>query len=424
MQSVQAVLNRQFGSLKIFNYRVYFFGQMVSLIGTWMQTTGQAWLVLKLTGSPAALGTVTALQFLPITLLTLFGGVFADRWPRRKLLMLLQSLSMLQALALGLLVVTDSVELWHVYVLAACLGTINAFDGPVRQSFAVELVGRDQLVNAVALNSSIFNLARIAGPGVAGLMIAYVGMSATFFMNAGSYIFVIAAYCFMRPAEFLGGTRKPPVGNVFAQIGAGVRYATRTPQLAFLFIMLAAIGTFGFNFTVVIPLVAEFVLKVGPEQFGLLTSCMGLGSLVAALSLAALGRASVRVLMVAAFAFAGLLAAVAASRSFELTAALLVLFGMSSLVFSTTINTTIQLNVPDELRGRVMSIFFLLMAGSTPIGGLLTGFMAEHIGVPRALAIEAALCAAGVTAALVYRMTVAGARSKEELPGMEQAATR
>src|SRR6187455_1856630 len=193
---------RQFSSLGIFNYRVYFLGQTVSLIGTWMQTTAQAWLVLKLTGSPLALGTVTTLQFLPITLFTLIGGAFADRVPKRRVLMLTQTLAMLQAFVLGLLVFTGTVELWHVYVLALMLGTINAFDLPVRQAFAVELVGREQVVNAVALNSTIFNLARVAGPAVAGIAIATVGMSTAFMVNAGSYLAVLAAYAVMRPSEF------------------------------------------------------------------------------------------------------------------------------------------------------------------------------------------------------------------------------
>ena len=399
----RVVLGRQFGSLRVYNYRVYFFGQLVSLVGTWMQTTAQAWLVLRITGSPLALGTVTTLQFLPIMLLTLFGGVFADRLPKRRMLMATQSVALVQALLLGLLVWTGSVELWHVYVLALLLGIVNAFDGPVRQSFVVELVGREQLVNAVALNSTIFNMARIAGPAVAGVTIALVGMSSAFFLNAASFVAVLGAYALMRPAELLTPVRRVAQGNVLAQIAEGLRYAVRTPSVLFLFMLLAPIGMFGFNFTVVIPLVAEFVLHTGPERFGLLTSFMGAGSLVAALSLAATGRASLRVLIAASVMFSVVLGAMAVSRSFALTAALLALLGACALVFSTTINTSLQLAVPDELRGRVMSIFFLLLAGSTPIGGYLTGQMAESLGVPQALGIEAAVCGAGVLAAVVYR---------------------
>ena len=395
---------RQFSSLSIYNYRVYFFGQMISLVGTWMQTTAQAWLVLRITGSPFALGAVTTLQFLPITLFTLFGGVFADRLPKRKMLMVTQSIAMTQAFVLGTLVATDAVQLWHIYVLALTLGTVNAFDGPVRQSFVVELVGRDQLVNAVALNSSIFNVARIIGPAVAGILIALLGLPLAFFANAASFIAVLFAYVVMRPGEFAAVPKRHATGSVFAQVAEGFKYSWRTPTVLFVFILLAFMGTFGYNFTVIIPLVAEFVLKVGPGKFGLLTSAMGFGSLISALMLAALGQASPRVLLAAAVAFVVVFALVAASQWFWLTAALLVVLGVAAVAFSTTINTTLQLTVPDELRGRVMSIFFLLFAGSTPIGGWLTGTFAEIIGVRATLSIEAGICAIGVAVAYAYRL--------------------
>lgn len=394
---------RQFSSLGIYNYRVYFLGQLVSLVGTWMQTTAQAWLVLKLTGSPLALGTVTTLQFLPITIFTLFGGAFADRVPKRRVLIITQSLSMVQAFTLGFLVLTGAVELWHVYVLALMLGTINAFDGPVRQAFGVELVGREQVVNAVALNSSIFNMARIAGPAVAGVAIATVGMSTAFLLNATSYIAVLGAYAIMRPEEFFTVPKRPPAGNVLSQIRQGISYSVHTPGILFFFILLAFFGTFGFNFTVLIPLVAEFVLKVDAKQFGFLTSAMGAGSLIAALGMAAVGRLSVRGVMVAAGAFIVVFVGIAVSQSYYLTAAFLVVLGVVSVLFSTTINTTLQITVPDELRGRVMSIFFLLFAGSTPIGGYLTGVLAEAFGVTTALVVMASMCVVGLLTALAYR---------------------
>jgi predicted MFS family arabinose efflux permease len=400
--SLRERIARQFSSLAIYNYRVYFFGQTVSLIGTWMQTTAQAWLVLRLTGSPLALGTVTTLQFLPITVFTLFGGAFADRFPKRRVLMFLQALAMLQALALGLLVLTGTVQLWHVYALALWLGTVNAFDGPVRQSFGVELVGREHLVNAVALNSSIFNLARIAGPAVAGMAIATVGMSTAFLLNAASFVAVLGAYAVMRPAQFHAVPRRQTNGNVLHQVREGIQYSARTPQIAFLFILLAFIGTFGYNFTVLIPLVAEFLLEVGPKQFGLLTSAMGAGSLIAALTMAATGRLSRRNLVIAAICFVLILGAIALSKSYYLTAALLVLLGAASVLFSTTINTTLQILVPDELRGRVMSIFFLLFAGSTPLGGYITGALAERIGVTDTLLILCGICATGIIVGLAY----------------------
>jgi MFS family permease len=378
----------------------------MSLIGTWMQTTAQAWLVLQLTGSPLALGTVTTLQFLPITCLTLFGGAFADRIPRRKALIITQTLSMVQAFVLGLLVLTDTVQLWHVYVLAACLGTINAFDGPVRQAFGVELVGRERLVNAVALNSSIFNMARVAGPAVAGIAIATVGISTAFLLNAFSYIGVLAAYAVMRPSEFYSVPKKPAVGNVLTQVKEGIMYALHTPQVLFFFILLGFLGTFGYNFTVLIPLIAEFGLGLGAKQFGLLTSALGAGSLVSALAIAAFGRLSVRLLIASVGIFIALFCAIAVSESYYLTAALLAGLGVVSVLFSTTINTTLQIIVPDELRGRVMSIFFLLFAGSTPIGGYLTGVMAEAFGIRTTLFVLAGICATGLATAVAYRHVV------------------
>lgn len=426
---VRTRAGRQFSALGIYNYRVYFLGQLVSLVGTWMQTTAQAWLVLKLTGSPLALGTVTTLQFLPITVFTLFGGAFADRFPKRRVLMLTQALALVQALTLGLLVLTDTVQLWHVYALALMLGTINAFDGPVRQSFGIELVGREQLVNAVALNSSIFNMARIAGPAVAGVAIAAVGLPTAFLVNAASYVAVLAAYAAMRPAEFHSLPGRPRTGNVFVQVKEGILYSARTPRIAFLFIMLAFLGTFGYNFTVLVPLVAEFVLDVGPKQFALLTSAMGAGSLVAALLMASTGALSRRNLILAACGFVAIFIAVAISKSYLVTAALLVGLGFVSVLFSTTINTTLQVTVPDELRGRVMSIFFLLFAGSTPIGGYVTGVLAEHIGVTRAMFILAAICAMGILAALGYlrllgRRTVVQGSPQTLEPALKSAHRR
>jgi MFS family permease len=419
----RALTARQFSSLSIYNYRVYFTGQLISLVGTWMQTTGQAWLVLKLTGSPLALGTVTTLQFLPITVFTLFGGAFADRMPKRRVLIVTQTLAMVQALILGLLVVTDTVQLWHVYALALCLGTVNAFDGPVRQSFGVELVGRDQLVNAVALNSSVFNMARIAGPAVAGIAIASVGLATAFLVNAVSFVFVIGAYAIMRPAEFHSIPKKPANGNLLVQVKEGITYSLRTPPVLFLFILLAFLGTFGYNFTILIPLVAKFVLNVGAERFGLLTSAMGLGSLVAARTMAAVGKLSQKGLLISSAVFVGLFLAVSVSKSYYLTAALLVFLGIVSVLFSTTINTTLQMTVPDELRGRVMRIFFLLFAGSTPIGGYLTGAMAESMGVTRALVIMACICGIGIVVAAAYLRTIGSRAGAEPVEAIAESST-
>jgi MFS family permease len=390
-----------FRSLRNYNYRLFYFGQMVSLTGTWTQTIGQAWLVLELTHSPLALGTVTMLQFLPISLLVLFGGVFADRVPKRRLLVFTQTAAMMQAFALAFLVWSGLIALWQIYVLAAMLGLTNALDNPTRQAFVVEMVGRDDLVNAVALNSGLFNGARLVGPALGGVAIAVVGVSATFFINGISFIAVIIGLLLMKPGLFYSAPRSES-GHVLEQLVEGLRYSLRTPAILFVLILMAAVGTFGYNFTVVLPLLARNVLHVGSIGFGMMSSALGVGSLVAALVLATLAKASRRTLLMGATAFVILLAAVAASPWYALTLALLVAMGVASVAFMATANSSLQIAAPDRLRGRVMSLYMLLFVGTTPIGGLLTGVMAEHIGVRLTVGIEAAISAAGIAAALAY----------------------
>lgn len=397
-----------FRSLRNYNYRLFYAGQAISLSGTWMQTIGQAWLVLDLTHSPFALGTVTMLQFLPISLLVLFGGVFADRVPKRRVLVFTQSAAMLQALALAVLTWTGVVALWHVYVLAALLGLTNALDNPTRQAFVVEMVGPEDVTNAVALNSSLFNSARLIGPAVGGVVIALVGVGTAFFLNGLSFIAVIAGLLLMKP-ELLRAMPPRKTGNVLEELTEGLSYAVRTPDILFILIVMAAIGTFGYNFTVVLPLLARTVLGVGSIGFGAMTSAVGIGSLLSALALAALNRSSRLVLLAGATGFTILLAAVAASTMFALTILLLVALGMASIAFTTTGNTTLQLAAPGHLRGRVMSLYMLLFAGTTPIGGEATGIMAEHIGIRLTLGIEAAICGAGIVAGLAY---LAGRRAR------------
>jgi len=418
----RALLARQFSALAIFNYRVYFFGQVISLAGTWMQSTAQAWLVLRLTGSPLALSTVTTLQFLPITLLSLFGGVLADRVPRRTLLITTQTLALVQALVLGTLVALDAVQLWHVYVLAFALGTLNALDNPARQSFVYELVGRDDLFNAIALNSTMFNIARACGPALAGLTIGAVGIAAAFYLNAISFVAVLIGYAVMRPASFRAPATRALDGSIAHQLAEGIGYAFRSPPVLYTFILVAFVGTFGFNFQVLIPLVAEFVLHTGPEKFGLLTSCLGAGALSSALILAGQRRPRTRLLLLASAAFAVLLVAIAFSTSYATTAALLFLLGAASLAFGNTANSSLQLAVPDHLRGRVMSIYFLLFAGSTPAGGYLLGFCSERYGTRVGVVLLGALTAAGVLVAMAYRRMHAGEMTIVTMPAAAPAA--
>lgn len=403
MNAAPSTLQQAFRSLGVRNYRRFFVGQLVSLVGSWAQTTGLAWLVLDLTGSPLALGTVTALQFAPVAALTLFGGVLADRLPKRRVLIAVQSVALVQATGLGLLVALHLVQLWHVYALAIVAGAVMALEVPTRQAFISELVGRERLPNAVALHSSIFNGARVLGPALGGLAIAAVGPEATFFLNAASFVAVILAYATLRTEELHPPLGKRSTGNVLQQVGQAFAYGLRTPRVCLVFLLITFLGTFGFNFTVFIPLVAEFVLRVGPERFGLLSSCLGLGSVVAALTQAFVARASIRTLLLAATMFVLAVGAVAASRTYALTAVLLFVAGLGAVGLTTNANTIVQLGVPDELRGRVMSVYFFLFAGSGPLGGWFTGFVAEHASVPWAVALDAGLAGVGVLAALVYR---------------------
>ncbi len=378
-----------FEALRVRNYRLFWLGQLVSQVGTWVQRVAQAWLVLTLTNSPLALGTVTALQFLPILCFSLFGGMLADRVPKRWLLLATQSLAVLQALTLAGLTAFWAIRLWHIYVLAFFLGLVNALDNPARQSLVPELVGRAQVPNAVALNSMVFNVARILGPGLGGLGVATVGF-------AGCFLATIGALLLMDPKGFYvpGGGRP----RAAAGLGPALRYALRTPTVLTVIILLAFVGTFGYNFTVVLPLVARYVVGVDAAGFGLMTGAMGVGSVLAALWLAYRRRPTLGRLLAGAAAFSLLLVLVVLSRVFVLTLGLLVLLGFASVFFTANAQTILQLASPDEFRGRIMSLYTLLFLGTTPIGSSFVGAVAERWGVQTALAVAAGLCWVGVLA--------------------------
>ena len=392
---------RTFASLAIFNYRVFWLGQLVSVSGTWMQTTAQAWLVLKMTNSPLALGTVTMLQFLPVTVLTLFGGVLVDRLPKRKVVFCTQTVAALQALLLAVLVLTNTVQLWQIYALALLLGVVNAFDNPTRQAFVVELVGKEHLQNAIALNSSLFNSARVIGPAIGGIVITAVGIGQAFLFNGLSFIPLIVGLLFLWPGQFYA-VPQPQRGNMFRQLAAGVRYAAGTPEVLLILMTMAVMGTFGYNFNTILPLIAKYVLHAGAFGLGILTSALGIGSLIAALGVASARRTSHAVLLGAAALFSVVLTLVGLSPWLPLTLALLVLLGAASIVFSASANTRLQLTTPPELRGRVMSLYFLLFAGTTPIGGFLVGVLATRMGVGATTVLFGAICLLGVAGASLF----------------------
>jgi MFS family permease len=399
-------LSDTFRALKHRNYRLFYFGQAISLSGTWMQTIAQAWLVLEITDSRVALGTVTLLQFLPITLFVLVAGVLADRVPKRSFLVGTQVLAMAQAAVLSALVFTDQVELWHVYVLAFVLGLSVAFEQPTRQAFAIELVGKDDLMNAVALNSGLFNGARLIGPAIGGVIIAIAGVETAFLINAISFVPVIAGLMMMRISEMHRVERRTSTAiNPLPELAEGISYVVRTPACLMIMIIMGVIGTFGFNFVTFLPLIARYVVDTGSEGLGFLTAAVGLGALSSAMFLAGNRKTSVRTLFIGGAAFALLLGLVALSTNFYLTLLFLLFLGVANTAFGATANTSLQIAAPDYLRGRVMSVFMLLVAGSTPIGGFLTGLMAEHLGTQTAVGILAGACGVGVLLGGLYYTT-------------------
>jgi MFS family permease len=397
-----STLSSGFRALHNRNYRLYWFSQLISQTGSWMQTTAQAWLVLNLTGSPMSLGVVTMLQFLPVTLLALYGGVLADRLRKRRALLLTQSIATMQACFFGFLVATDVIQLWHIYILAMVQGLLNAIEAPTRQAFVVEMVGRDDLSNAVALNSMQFNAARIVGPSVAGLIIDRIGIAPTLILNAISFIPVLAALLRM---DSLALHVVPPStqGSVNRRLREGLSYARHTPAIMTILIVVTAIGTFGYNFSIVLPLLARFVLNTDATGFGSLASFLGFGSLVGALATAYVKELAMRRMLIGAGAFSIILGGLAVSRLYALSAVLLVGLGMAGITFATASNTLLQLASPDALRGRIMSVYVLLFMGSTPIGGLTIGVLSDTFGVQAALLTCAVLCTCGVGIATFYR---------------------
>ncbi len=408
------VLFRAFHSLKNRNYRLFWLGQLISLTGTWMQDVALGWLVLSLTDSAVALGLTMTIRFLPALLFSLHGGVLADRLPKRRTLLVTQSTQLVVALALGVLTSTGLITVAIIYMLAGMRGIVDAIEGPTRQAFVPEMVGTADLSNAVALNSTLFNGARITGPAIAAGVISAVSIAACFYLNAVSFVAVIAGLAAMRRGE-LHLRPRPSRDKVLTQLREGLRYARSTPGVMVIFLVMAAIGAFGYNFQTTVPLVTKYVLSAGASTLALLFSSMGAGSVLAGLVAAYRGRPSQRLLLAAAGSFVVLLALVGLSRWRAVTAALLFAAGFTGVLCMTAANTRLQLQVPWNLRGRVMGIYVLLFIGTTPIGSYLCGQLAEHVGgggatgVRATILITAGLCALGLIAGLVYARRTAAA---------------
>ena len=395
---------RGLAALRHRNFRLFWSGQIVSLVGTWMQTVAQSWLVLELSGSAFTLGVVTALQFLPILIFSMLGGVVADRLPKRPILLATQSSSMLLAFVLAGLTQSGLVQILHVFILAALLGLVNAVDMPTRQAFVVELVGARDLRNAIALNSAAFNSARLIGPAVAGLAIGWVGIAGCFFINGLSFLAAIASLVFVSAGE-RPVLRPVEGGSVWEDLREGLVFVARTPALRLIVLLIAVVGTFGMNLSVLVPVFARDVLNLGAEGYGFLSSFMGLGSLAAALLLAFLGARPRRWLVLgAAAAFGVLQMALLVVGTFAFAAPLLAGVGFTMILFTTLGNTVLQISTPDALRGRVMSVYTTVFAGTTPIGSLFAGGIAETWSVGGAFFVGGLISVAA--AAFVYLLSL------------------
>jgi MFS family permease len=387
-------LGRALTSLSLPNYRRYFAGQVVSISGNWMQIVAEMWLVVQLTGSGLSVGVTAGLQFLPMLLFGAYGGVLADRYDKRRLLMITQWFMAVPALTLWAITAAGAVEVWMVYALVLARGCVTAIDNPARQSFVTEIVGPDRVVNAVSLNSVIIHTSRIAGPAAAGLVIALAGVGPCFALNALSFAAMFVALRTMDPAQLLPVRRS---GRARGQIRTALREVVRREELRTPLAMMVVVGTLSFNFQVLLPLFAAQTWHGTAADYALLTSAMGAGSVAGALAAGVRGRVSPRLLVLAATAFGVAEIAAAAAPSLATQALLLIPLGAASVTFAAGVNSSLQLAAPERLRGRVMALYSVVFLGSTPIGAPLVGWLAEAHG-PRAglvLGGAAALIAAG-----------------------------
>jgi MFS family permease len=380
------------------NFRLYFIGQTVSVSGTWMQRIAQSWLVLELTNSGTAIGLVTAVQFLPMLFLAPLGGVVADRFDKRRLIIVTQVLAALLAAILGALVVLHLVQLWMVYVLAGALGLVSSVDTPARQIFVLEMVGREKLTSAVSLNSVLVNLARVLGPAGAGALIVTVGLGPCFLVNAATYLVVIVALLMMQVAELAA---VPPQSRRAGQLREGLRYVRATPAVLTPLLMMAVVGTFAYEFQVILPLVAKFTFNGDASTFATMTAFMGGGAVVGGLITASRKTRSAVALSRTAALFGAMELLAALAPHLALEYAILVLVGAASIAFLALGNATLQLASSPEMRGRVMGLWAVAFLGSTPIGGPIIGWIGEHIGPRYGLLVGA--IATLLAAAFAYR---------------------
>ncbi|HUX14163.1 MAG TPA: MFS transporter [Spirochaetia bacterium] len=420
-QQLNSIVNRYFPSLTHRNFLIFWSGQGFSVIGTWMQNVGQAWLVLQLTNSPFKLGLVSTIQFLPVMLLSVFAGPFVDRFPKRKVLIFTQTMLMLLAFVLSAITFLHVVQYWHILVLALLLGMVNTFDIPTRQSFVIELAGREDLMNAISLNSTVFNMARVVGPAVAGLLIGLIGIAPCFLFNGISFLAVIVSLFFINVPDYRAPqVADTDVGNPFSRvlssIGEGLNYIRKNSHILLPLALMAVLSTFVMNFNIVVPTFVKIELSGNATSFGLLMTAMGIGSFAGGLLLtlrSAGGPKAVRLIAGGAGMSLFLLLA-GFQRSFLLSAVLLAVTGFFSVTFAASCNAYVQSNSIDSMRGRVMSVYSLVFGGVTPIGSLYAGALVDAASASVCMVVSGAigLCASvwvGLTGRRVQRLQLRGA---------------
>ena len=415
------------GALRHRNFRLFWFGQLISLIGTWMQALAQAWLILTLTHDPFWLGVVAAAQFLPVLILGLFGGVIADVLPKRTTLIGTQVASMLLAFVLAGLTFANVAQVWQILVLSALLGLVNAVDMPTRQAFVVEMVGRGEVTNAVGLNSAMFNAARIVGPAVGGLLIGALGVTACFFLNGLSFVAVIASLLLIREADLFPTARlaRPTsLRGVADDLAEGLHYVRVTPVVLLAVVLVGLVSTFAMNFNVLAPPLAQDILGVGATGLGFLMASMGLGALSAALVVATFRRPRPWIIVLGALGLGALEMILAGVRSYPVALVAMYGAGAASVAMMISANTSIQLAVPDQLRGRVLSVYTTVFAGATPIGAPVIGWLASAFGTEVALAVGGgiAVVAALVAGAWILRGGLPAGQAGRDLIASEPVA--
>jgi len=387
------------GALAHRNFRLFFIGQGISLVGTWMQNVGEGWLILQLTNSPFYVGLTAALSSIGVLLFSLYAGVIADRVDKRRVIIFMQIAFMLEAFTVAILVWTSVVAVWQVLLLATLLGIASAFDIPMRQSFIVEMVGKDDLMNAIALNSSLFNAARVVGPAIAGILIGTKGIAFCYFLNGLSYIAVIAGLLMMRLPPYARPAKPSSSWSGFREV---LDYLKNDRKMRTLMLLTAIFSVFGFPYIAMMPVFARDVLHRGAAGYGALTSSIGIGAVIGALGVALASgriRRRGRLMLSGGTVFGLLLMAFAASRSLPLSMGLLALTGCAMIVNNSLGNTLLQTSAPDHLRGRIMGFYSFVFVGMAPFGAFLFGVVAEHVGVPTTIAVGGAIVALAVSIA-------------------------